>query len=255
MKKILMIFILAFAVIGELSAVNQDSVTAELRQKAYRYYRQVKDTITVRTWMNMDRMNKALTTVVEYDNQLLKLYRFDDSVLKATGHSMRDTLILQGPSDEAKIPVSDGESGKDYLRAGLVAGGMLIIILLVLLIMRSVSMNTLRRTLDESEETYNNKIKHMEFLESEVKKMKSREKEIKAELERGIVDNQEKVQQLRLRIGELSEENARLVHSLSEKPVGNNADETGSSGETVVIKQGLIDNLEALLATLKNMKG
>jgi ABC-type multidrug transport system fused ATPase/permease subunit len=209
----------------------------------------------VRTWMNMDRMNKALTTVVEYDNQLLKLYRFDDSVLKATGHSMRDTLILQGPSDEAKIPVSDGESGKDYLRAGLVAGGMLIIILLVLLIMRSVSMNTLRRTLDESEETYNNKIKHMEFLESEVKKMKSREKEIKAELERGIVDNQEKVQQLRLRIGELSEENARLVHSLSEKPVGNNADETGSSGETVVIKQGLIDNLEALLATLKNMKG
>ena len=253
MKRFLVIFILVLTFTGELSAINQDSVTLELRAKAYKRYRHVKDTATIRTWMNMDRMNKALIDVAEYDNKLLKSYRYSDSVLRANSQINVDTAISQQPLETVKPPVSNTGFDKEYLLATSAACGILVIILLVLLIIRSISLKQVRRALDESEETFNNKIKRMELLESEVKKMKSREKEIKAELEKGIIDYQGKMQQLRLRINELADENSRLEGLLATHPDGNYTGETSSSGETVALKQELIDKLETMLTRLKDM--
>lgn len=253
MKRFLVIFILTIAVIGDLSAINQDSVTLELRTKAYKRYRLVKDTTTIRTWMNMDRMNKALIDVVEYDNKLLKSYSFNDSVLTSGSQVNPDTSVSQRPLEVVKSPVSNLKFDNEYLLPALVACVILIIILTVLLILRSVSLKQIRRMLDESEETFNSKIKRMEFLETEVKKMKGREKEIKAELEKGIVDYQGKMQQLRLRIDELADENTRLEGLLASSPGGDNTGDTSLKGETVAIKQELIDKLETMLARLKDM--
>lgn len=253
MKRFLVIFILAIAFIGDLSAINQDSVTLELRNKAYKRYRLVKDTATVRTWMNMDRMNKALIDVVEYDNKLLKSYRYNDSLLSDSLQFAQDTVLVQQPVEDVKLTGTKNETVSGYLLPGLVACGIAVIVLIVLLVMRSLSLKRVQRMLDESEETFNGKLKRMEFLESEVKKMKSREKEIKAELEKGIIDYQAKMQQLRLRIDELANENTRLESMLASQPGGDNTIERGPSGETVAIKQELIDKLETMLARLKDL--
>jgi len=253
MKKILMIFILTLAFIDDLSAIYQDSVTLELRNKAYKHYLLLQDTTTIRTWLNMDRMNKALLEVMIYDNKLLKSHRYNDSVLKANSQLTPDTLLSQRPIEVVNPSVSNPFFDKEHLLTALAVSGILVIVLLVILIIRSIRMDQIRRTLDESEEAFNSKIKHMEFLESEVKKMKSREKEIKADLEKGIIDYQGKMHQLRLRIDELAEENTRLEGLLATHPGRNYAENVSSSGETLAIKKELIDKLETMLARLKDM--
>jgi len=253
MKRFLVIIILALTFIGDLSAINQDSVTLLQRDKAYRHYRQVRDTTTIRTWMNMDRMNKALIEVVEYDNKILKSYKNNDSVLRSDLQFTPDTAITQAPVEVDKLPGSKTETGRGFLLPTLIAGGILIIILIVLLITRSVSLKQLHRMLDESEETFNSKIKRMEFLESEVKKMKSREKEFKAELEKGIIDHQAKMQQLRQRIDELADENTRLEDLLAAQPEGDSSLEITSLVKPEAIKQELIGKIETMLSRLRDL--
>lgn len=252
MKRFLVIFISALAFIGNLSAVNQDSVTLELRNKAYKRYRLVKDTTTIRTWMNMDRMNKALIEVVEYDNELLQTYNYADSALATDAQSSPDTLVSRQPEEFVK-PVLNLEFDRDYLLFALAASIILAMIFLVLLIFRTINLRQTRQTLDESEEIYNSKIKRMEFLDSEVKKMKSRENEIKAELEKGIIDYQAKMQQLRQRIDELASENTRLESLLASHPGVDLSEENKSAGETVAIKHELIEKLETMLQRLKDI--
>lgn len=252
MKRFAVIFILFLAFIVNLSAINQDSVTLELRNKAYKHFRLVKDTTTIRTWMNMDRMNKALIEVVEYDNKLLKSLPLGDSVLMDVSPIIPDSLATQQPLVVVKSD-SNLEIDKDYFLVASVGIGILVIVLIVLLIMRSVNLKQLRLVFDESEEAYNSKIKRMEFLDSEVKKMKTREKEIKAELEKGIIDYQAKMQQMRLRIDELAEENSRLESQLASHAEEHATEELKSSGETIAIKQELIYKLETMLERLKDM--
>lgn len=251
MKKIVVIFILALGLMDNVSAINQDTVTIELRNKAYQQYRLLKDTTTVRTWMNMDRLNKALMKVVEYDNQLLKPDRVPDSALNPAAQNSQSNLESQKPVESLNRPLAIPEFDKDYLLAGLAGCVILIIILLVLLIMRSISLNQIRRTLDESEETFNSRIKQMEFLEAEVRKMKSRDRDLKADLENDTVDNHPKVQQLRLRIDELIAENTRLGGLLEKNKEVAKFETSKSAAEADAIKQDIIDKLETMLERLK----
>ena len=253
MKKIAVIFILALGFMGNVIAINQDTVTIELRNKAYQHYRLLKDTTTVRTWMNMDRLNKALIKVVEYDNQLLKPGRVPDSVLNPAVQNSPGNLESQKPEESLTKPPAIPEFDKDYLLAGLAGCAILVIILLVLLILRSISLNQIRRTLDEREETFNSRIKQMEFLEAEVRKMKSRDRELKADLENDTVDNPLKMQQLRLRIDELSAENTRLGELLEKSQEVTKAETSRAAAEANAIKQDVIDKLETMLERLKGV--
>ena len=253
MKKIVVIFILALGFMGSVSAINQDTVTIELRNKAYQHYRLLKDTTTVRTWMNMDRLNKALIKVVEYDNHLLKPGRVPDSVLNPAVQNSPGNLESQKPEESLPEPPAIPEFDKDYFLAGLAGCAILVIILLVLLILRSISLNQIRRTLDEREETFNSRIKQMEFLEAEVRKMKSRDRELKADLENDTVDNPLKLQQLKLRIDELSAENTRLGELLEKSQEVTKAETSRAAAEANAIKQDVIDKLETMLEILKGV--
>lgn len=253
MKRFLVILILALSFTGKTWAINQDSATLELRKKAYMHYRMLNDTTTIRTWVNIHRLNKALLVVVAYDNQLLKSYSYKDSVSRADSHLNPDTATHLQLLKDTEPFVSNLKFNRKYLLAAIAACGLFVIVLLMLLIIRSIGMRQVRRTLDEREETIRNQIIRMEFLETEVKEMKNREKEIKAELEIGIVNYQMKMQQLRLRINELADENTRIKSLLAPHPSGSYAEESSLSGETVAIKHELIDKLESMLSRLKEM--
>jgi hypothetical protein len=63
------------------------------------------------------------------------------------------------------------------------------------------------------------------------------------------------MQQLRLRIDELADENTRLEELLATQPGLDNAKESQPKGETVAIKRELIEKLEVVLSRLKDING
>jgi hypothetical protein len=209
MKKIILLFIISLASSGNMSAVNRDSVILDLRKKAYERYHEVKDTVTVRTWMNMDRMNKALMNVVEYDNQLIEGYLKKDSVVDEIGPRKMGSLSKE-PIIPDKTKVSGFLFPLEYIYAILALFVISLLVLAVLLVKRTITIRKLKAEYDGHEEKFDSKFSRLEYLENEVIKMKARENEVKIELEKGIVDYQEKMQTLRKRIQELAEENTRL---------------------------------------------
>jgi hypothetical protein len=209
MKKLILLSVFTVALVGILPAMNQDSVKLLLRQKAYERYHAVKDTVTVRTWMNMDRMNKALIQVVEYDNQILQSYKSRDTAQTNMIPVNPDTVIQQ-PVIKVLPPIQKSLFDMKYLLAVSLAAGVLLMILIVLLVKRTISLKRLRDEYIDRDETFDAKLNRLDFLENEVAKMKNRENEIKAELEKGIVHYQDKMQTLRKRIDELANENTRL---------------------------------------------
>jgi len=220
MKKLILLSVFTVALVGILPAMNQDSVKLLLRQKAYERYHAVKDTVTVRTWMNMDRMNKALIQVVEYDNQILQSYKSRDTTETIMSPVNSDTVIQQ-PVITALSPVQKSLFDMKYLLAVSLAAGIILLILIVLLVKRTISLKRLRDEYIDRDETFDAKLNRLDFLENEVSKMKNRENEIKAELEKGIVQYQDKMQTLRKRIDELANENTRLENLNSLLSEGN----------------------------------
>jgi hypothetical protein len=224
MKKLILLILLTVVIIGFLSAMNQDSVKLFQRKKAYERYHAVSDTVTVRTWMNMDRMNKALIQVVEYDNQLLESYKNRDTAFATVNPVKADTL-MRTPAIAEPTPVQKSWFDLKYLPAALIAVGILLLVFIVLLAKRTISLYRLRREYNERDETFDAKLNRLDFLENEVVKMKTRENEIKAELEKGIVHYQDKMQTLRKRIDELANENTRLENLNAIKTVRKESDE------------------------------
>jgi hypothetical protein len=216
MKKLILLSVFTVALAGFLPAMNQNSVKLLQRQKAYEHFHAVKDTVTVRTWMNMDRMNKALIQVVEYDNQLLESYKNRDTTHAAVTRTKADTVV-QIPVIAAPPSVQKSWFDLKYLPAVLIAVGILLLIFIVLLARRTISLYQLRREYNERDETFDAKLNRLDFLENEVVKMKTRENEIKAELEKGIVNYQDKMETLRKRIDELANENTRLENIIALK--------------------------------------
>jgi len=219
MKKNILLAIIILAINCSLSAINQDSVTMLLRKKAYERYHEVKDTVTVRTWMNMDRMNKALVQILEYDNQLLESMKKSEATDTGGYPKKLDTIVPQPVI--VKMPVVQ-KSWMDikYFPLAAIVISFLLLVLIVLVVKRSFRIKHLRQEYDDRDETFDAKLNRLEFLEGEVLKMKSRENDIKAELEKGIIHYQEKMQTLRNRIDELANENVRLenlIETLSGK--------------------------------------
>jgi hypothetical protein len=250
MKKLFLFSIVFMAICENLSANNQDSVTLLLRKKAYERFHEVKDTVTVRTWMNMDRMNKALIQVVEYDNQLLESFKGKDSADMIAEKSSIDTVIPE-PVVESRTVESKFFFPVEYVLAAFIALAVLLLILVILLVKQSTSLRKLRLKYSDREETFDPKLNRLEFLENEVVKMKTRENEVKVELEKGIVDYQDKMQTLRKRIEELADENTRLENlnvALSEgKPtIGDSA-----IAQNGVTKQEIIGEIEGILKRVK----
>jgi hypothetical protein len=253
MKKLFLLSIVFLAICGSQSAANQDSVTLLLRKKAYERFHEVKDTVTVRTWMNMDRMNKALIQVVEYDNQLLESYEGKDSSAmiseKSRVDKVNDKTVIEPRTFESKFlfPV-------EYVLAAFIALTAMLLIFLIVIIRQSISLRKLKSKYSDRDDTFDPKLNRLEFLENEVKKMKIRENEVKAELEKGIVDYQEKMQTLRKRIEELANENTRLenlntVHS--ERKV---AIEDSSNVHTEETKQEIFGENEGILKRVKKVR-
>jgi hypothetical protein len=253
MKKLILLTFLALAIYGGHAAINQDSITLSLRKKAYDRYHKVKDTVTVRTWMNMDRMNKALIQVLEYDNQLLESYENKDTAIVISDQLSNDSSV-QKPLVISKTMVEPAWFQIKYLLAASILVGVILVVLIVLFVQRTIRIKKLRQVYNEREETFDSKLNRLEYLENEVLKMKTRENEIKAELEKGIVDYQDKMQTLRKRIEELAVENTRLENlniALSDGKVDAG---DASIEKTEEIKQEIIAEIEGVLKRVKKTR-
>ena len=253
MKKLILLSIVILALYGSLSAINQDSVKLSLRKKALENYHKVKDTVTVRTWMNMDRMNKALIQIVEYDNQLLESYKSNDSAKTNIEQGSIDALGPK-PLKEIKALVSKPLLPLESIIAVSVAAGILLLVLIVFLVKRSITIKNLRGEYNEREESFDSKFNRLEYLENEVLKMKTRENEVKAELGKGIVDYQEKMQTLRKRIEELADENTRLEKMNIALAEGNFAEAESSVKKTEEMKDNIIIEADGLFKRVKKVR-
>jgi hypothetical protein len=250
MKNLILLTVVTLAFCSNLTAINQDSVTLSLRNKAFIKYHDVKDTVTVRTWMNMDRMNKALIQVVEYDNQLLESYKRNDSAKETVYRENTDTVI-QKPSAKSNPTVQNARFQMKYLLATSVIVGVLLLILIVLLVKQTINYNKLRREYLDREDTFDSKLTRLEYLENEVLKMKSRENEVKTELEKGIIHYQEKMQQLRKHIDLLVDENTRL-EGINSALIGGKAPKGETSVEkTEELKKEMIFESDNIIQRVK----
>jgi len=254
MKKLILLAVYTLAISCSLSASNQDSVTLSLRRKAYSRYHAVKDTVTVRTWMNMDRMNKALIQVVEYDNQLLDSYKSKDTLAATFIPEKADTL-LKKPIITAMPSIQKSWFDMRYFMAASILIGLLVLVLIVMLVVRTISLKRLRQEYNDRDETFDAKLNRLDYLENEVVKMKTRENDIKAELEKGIVDYQDKMQTLRKRIDELANENTRLENLNLALSDGKSLEGGGLLTEkNEEMKQEIIVELEGMLKRVKKTR-
>lgn len=253
MKKLSLFAVCTLALYGCLLAGNQDSATLILRKKAYDRFHEVSDTVTIRTWMNMDRMNRALQQVVEYDNQLLESYMSKDTTIGTIEQVSEDTLTKK-PFDAFSSSVVPAWFQMKYLLASAGGVGLLVLVLIILLVKRNLGYRKLLRDYNEREETFDTKLNRLDILENEVVKMRNRENEIKAELEKGIVDYQDKMQTLRKRIEELAEENTRLENLNKALSDGKVIEGESSLEKTDEIKQEIIVELEGILKRVKKSR-
>lgn len=253
MKKLSLLAVCTLALYGCLLADNQDSATLILRKKAYDRFHEVSDTVTVRTWMNMDRMTKALKEVVEYDNQLLESYMSKDTIIGTNEQVSEDTLIKE-PFNASTSSIVPAWFQMKYLFVAAGGIGLLVLVLIILLVKRNLGYRKLLRDYNEREETFDAKLNRLDILENEVIKIRNRENEIKAELEKGIVDYQDKMQTLRKRIEELAEENTRLENLNKALSEGKVIEGESSVEKNDEIKQEIIVELESILKRVKKSR-
>jgi len=88
MKKVLLILILCLVTLSASFAQSGNSDLLKQRNQHFQYYKDFKDTLTIRTWLNMVELSNRLEAVVIIDNVLL------------------DSLLIGTPSDanlEARV--------------------------------------------------------------------------------------------------------------------------------------------------------
>jgi chromosome segregation ATPase len=182
-----------------LANIPDSSVMAE-RDYYFKKYRSVRDTMTMNTWLNLKRLSDNLEQVVQRDQELLEHYSMIDSSANAV--SINDQELKEEMSDlQIKMEQLEARAQNDMQMIWLLktAAGLMIVFILILiysLFSGRSKLNRLKELYHYSEKTATDKRNENILLENELDKLRQREQEFRAELEKGLISHQEKLMML-----------------------------------------------------------
>ncbi len=189
-----------------LGSIPDSTIMAE-RDYHFKKYRSVRDTMTLNTWINLKRLSDNLEEVVLRDQILLEQYFRNDSA--ATVILIKDHALAKEMTNlQIKMEQLEARAQNDMRMIWLLktAAGLMIVFILILLYLlfsgRS-KLNRLKELYQFSEKTTIDKRNENILLESELDKLRQREQEFRAELEKGMISNQEKLMMLQTKNDQL----------------------------------------------------
>lgn len=191
----LLILFLAFS--GTAIGNTEDSLLKAERDYYFKEYRSVRDTMTINTWLNLKRLSDNLEQVVQRDQIIIDQYlnkAGSDTIL-----SEKDSLELKAMANlEMQMEQLESRTMNDMRMLWILktaAGLMLFIILLLLylLINGKSKLNRLMNLYAFADKLSVEKRKENTMLESELEKLRQREQDFRAELEKGLISHQEKL--------------------------------------------------------------
>jgi len=137
-----------------LSGNSQEAKNqVHLRDSLYQEYRAYKDTMTVRTWINMINLNKSLEGVVLIDNELIDLIRKQDSPIPLYENRIiglmaeRDSLLRL--NEFHAIEKKESEKYHIYYYAGVAALFLAFLLFLILYLINVSHKAKTKSNLDE----------------------------------------------------------------------------------------------------------
>ena len=177
-----------------------DSTLMAEREHYFNKYRSVRDTMTINTWLNLKRLSDNLEQVVQRDQIIIDQYR--SRISSDTIGDVQDTGQKRKMTDlELKLDQLEARTTNDMRMLWILktaAGLMVLIILLLfyLLINQKSKFSRLKGLYAFSDKLSVEKGKEIIMLEGELDKLRQREQEFRAELEKGLITHQEKLMML-----------------------------------------------------------
>lgn len=200
MRFVTLLFILMAIFPTSLLGNIPDSAVMAERDYYYKKFRSVRDTMTLNTWLNLKRLSDNLEQVVLRDQVLLEQYYRNDTAAKLV--SIKDQALLkEKDSLQIKMEQLEARAHNDMRMIWLLktAAGLMIVFLLILLYLLysgKIRLERLKELYHFSEKTATDKRNENIQLENELDKLRQREQEFRAELEKGLISNQEKLMML-----------------------------------------------------------
>lgn len=179
-----------------LGSIPDSAIIAE-REYYFNKYRAVRDTMTMNTWINLKRLSDNLEEVVLRDQVLLEQCFRNDSVENMP--AIKDQALANEMTDlQINMEQLEARAQNDMRMIWLlktVAGLMIVFILILMYISFSgrSKLNRLKELYNFSEKTASDKRQENIRLESELDKLRQREQDFRAELEKGMISYQEKL--------------------------------------------------------------
>ena len=213
MKKILISLLLLFIVACIYSQPALKTINSK-RDSLYLKYREHKDTVTVRTWVNVVRLNNYLQQIVELDSVLLENFQQKDRLSQQNTDALNGKLeMLRGENKRLEFEKNTLEQQsfiyKRYFLFAITLAVFFFILFLVILIRSKKHKVTIRKLEGKVKDYYTQlhdtkqQIERFEktevHLASEINRIKTtlgeelkhaREAQVKAEDEKLMLENQ-----------------------------------------------------------------
>lgn len=221
MKIITFFLILLMVSPIRLTGNAPDSVLMVERDYYYKAYRSVRDTMTINTWLNLKRLSDNLEQVVERDRKIIEHYlskASSDSLLPQNNAAeLKARALLEMEMNQLEARTINDMRMLWILKTA--AGLMLLVILLLLylLINEKSKLSRFRSLYAFADKLAVEKRNEITMLESELEKLRQREQDFRAELEKGIITHQEKLIVLQKKNIQLENDLKRIKDHQSEK--------------------------------------
>lgn len=189
-KKLFLVLLIGILYLSYSFGQQNNNSLIEQRDAYYKEYKQYKDTMTVRTWINMVNLVKHLEDVVKIDNTIINNISNDDEKTGLTEAEKKlmetrqtlDQLIIQNN----KIK-DDKDNAQKRLYTVSVIAGLALIILIIFLIM-NITLKSKFKKLENDFKFTNDELLKVKDQET-IDKNEVRSKIEKAEQENELLEN------------------------------------------------------------------